>query len=301
MRKAFFGLRLSRDSLALLSDATDKLDKAIAHLEREIKNGNADEIDLYPGTEAFRFELEGRKAEARRYIAIALSSLRFLTGEGEGFDIIDLPLRVTKRQLSPVATYLQAARVNRPEVNMVRAGLIAREARIDLARSRFFPDIGLGLSATYSRAPEVADQLNPFVKDDGNFLHYGAALVLRWQMDFLQRRAGRTGEGANGRAPRDRALRLGWHRGRGRDRVRAGARRHCARASLRISAKNGAPMDHRHSAGNHVGTKKDADIVDAARQWAMQKFNHLTAMMDVNLAWSNLALATAWDDIAPTP
>ena len=39
VRKAFFGLQLARDSLALLSDATDKLDKAVAHLEQEVKNG----------------------------------------------------------------------------------------------------------------------------------------------------------------------------------------------------------------------------------------------------------------------
>jgi len=52
--------------------------------------------------------------------------------------------------------------------------------------------------------------------------------------------------------------------------------------------------------GIDVGTKEDADLVDAARQWALQRYNHLSATMDLNLAWSNLALATAWDDVAPT-
>ena len=41
------------------------------------------------------------------------------------------------------------------------------------------------------------------------------------------------------------------------------------------------------------------DLVDAAKQWAQQRFNHLTSMMDLNVAWSSLSLATAWDDIAP--
>jgi hypothetical protein len=52
--------------------------------------------------------------------------------------------------------------------------------------------------------------------------------------------------------------------------------------------------------GIDVGTKDDADLVDAARQWALQRYNHLTATMDLNLAWSSLALVTAWDDVAPT-
>jgi outer membrane protein TolC len=49
--------------------------------------------------------------------------------------------------------------------------------------------------------------------------------------------------------------------------------------------------------GIDVGTREDADLVDPARQWAMQRYNHLTAIMDLNLAWSSLALATGWDVI----
>src|SRR5262249_44292392 len=86
VRKAYFGLQLSRDAITLLGEATDKLDKAIEHLDKEVKAGNADEIDLFK-LRTFRYELEGRKAEAHRYETIALSSLKFLTGEGEGFDI----------------------------------------------------------------------------------------------------------------------------------------------------------------------------------------------------------------------
>jgi hypothetical protein len=32
---------------------------------------------------------------------------------------------------------------------------------------------------------------------------------------------------------------------------------------------------------------------------ALQRFAHLTAVMDLNLAWASLALATGWDDLAP--
>ena len=184
---------------------------------------------------------------------------------------------------------------------MVEAGIIARQAQVDLARSKYFPDLGLGVSATWSRAPEVADQLNPFVRDDANYLRYGAALVFRWQLDFLaQRGAGRASEGAGRRAARDRALRLG---GIGVEVETAYAQ--VVDAQAREQAYGAAQRTAKQwviaiQQGIDVGTKEDADLVDAAKPWATQRFNHLTSMMDLNVAWSNLALATAWDDIAPT-
>jgi len=299
VRKAYFGLQLARDSLALLSEATDKLDKAIEHLDREIKAGNADEIDSLK-LRTFRYELDGRKAEARRYEAIALSSLKFLTGEGDGFDIPADPSRVAKRQLGPVAQYLQAARVNRPEVNMLRAGLVAREAQVALARSKYFPDLGVGLSANWAKAPLVADQLNPFVRDDANYLRYGAALVFRWQLDLLPD-AARLAQ-AKAQVEELRQTERYALGGIGVEVETAYAQ--VQDAQLREQAYGAAQKTARQwviaiQQGIDIGTKEDADLVDAAKQWAQQRFNHLTSIMDLNVAWSNLALATAWDDIAP--
>jgi outer membrane protein TolC len=223
-----------------------------------------------------------------------------LTGEGEGFDIVREPLHLAKRQLGPVAQYLQAARVNRPEVNMLRAGLIAREAQVALARSKYFPDLGLGLSATGARAPLVTDQLNPFVRDDANYLRYGAALVLRWQVDFLPNAA--RVEQAKAQVEELRETERYALGGIGVEVETAYAQ--LLDAQAREQAYGAAQRTARQwviaiQQGIDVGTKEDADLVDAAKQWAQQRYNHLTAVMDVNLAWSTLALATAWDDIAP--
>ncbi|HKQ71413.1 MAG TPA: TolC family protein [Polyangiaceae bacterium] len=299
VRKAYFGLQLARDSIALLGDASNKLDKGIEHLEREVKAGNADEIDLLK-LRTFRFEIEGRKAEARRYEAIAKASLQFLTGEGDTFDIEEGPLRPTKKPLLPVAQYLQAARVNRPEVNMVRAGLLAREAQVALAQSKYYPDLGIGVSAQWARAPLVTDQLNPFVRDDANYLRYGAALVFRWQLDFLPD-AARVAQ-ARAQVEELRATERFALGGIGVEVETAYAQvvdavaREQAYGSAERTAKQWIIAVQQ---GIDVGTKEDSDLVDAARQWATQRFNHLTATMDLNVAWSNLALATAWDEIAP--
>jgi outer membrane protein TolC len=300
VRRAYYGLQLARDAFALLSETAEKVDKAIEHLDHEVKAGNADEADLYK-MRTFRFEVDGRRAEAQRYEAIALSTLRFLTGEGQGFDITPDPLRPAKRQLAPVAQYLQAARINRPEVNMLRAGLVAREAQADLARSKYFPDIGLALGASWSRAPLVTDQLNPYIRDDANYLRYGAALAMRWQLDFLPD-AARLAQ-ANAAVEELRETERYALGGIGVEVETAYAQ--VVDALARERAYGSAQRTARQwiiavQQSIDVGTKDESDLVDAARQWATQRYNHLNATMDLNVAWSNLALATAWDDVAPT-
>lgn len=299
VRRAYFGLKLARDSLALLEDAGNRLDQAIAHLDQAIAAGNADEIDGYK-LKTFRYELDGRKAEARRYEAIALSSLRFLTGEGDPFDIDQDPLRPTSHKLLPAVQYLQAARVNRPDVNMARAGIVAREAQVALARSKYYPDLGLALSAAWSRAPEITDQLNPFVRDDANYLRYGFALVLRWQLDLLPNAA--RVEQAQAQLEELRQTERYALGGIGVEVETAYAQ--VTDAQTREHAYGMAEKTAKQwiiavQQGIDVGTKEDADLVDAARQWAQQRFNHLTAIMDLDVAWSNLALTTAWDEVAP--
>ena len=69
---------------------------------------------------------------------------------------------------------------------MLRAGLVAREAQADSGALEVFSRTsGSPSGASWSRAPLVADQLNPYIRDDANYLRYGAALAMRWQLDFL--------------------------------------------------------------------------------------------------------------------
>jgi outer membrane protein TolC len=299
VRKAYFGLQLSRDAGILLGEAVEKLDKALEHQAKELADGNGDEVDLLK-LKTFRYELEARRSEARRYEAIALASLKFLTGQGDGFDIPSQPLKPYDKPLMPVARYLEAARLHRPEVNMLRAGLVAREAQVDLARSKYWPDVGIGLSGAWSRAPEVTDQQNPFVRDDANYLRYGAGLVLRWQLDFLPNAARvRQAQAQLEELRQTERYALGGigveietafaqvADAQGRERAYGEAQKTARRWMIAVQQ------------GIDVGTREDGDLIDPARQWATQRYNHLTAIMDLNMAWAQLALATGWEQIAP--
>src|SRR5262245_32059584 len=188
VRRAYYGVQLARDSLALLKEATDRIDKYVDRLADKVANGDGDDIELLK-LRMYRAELEARESEAQRQERIALSGLRFLTGIRGNFDIPDVPLKRVAHTLAPLPRYLEAARLFRPEVNMARAGVIARQAQVRLENSRYFPDIGIALRATYARAPEVTNQVNPYVNDTANRFFYGAALALKWKLDFLPQSA----------------------------------------------------------------------------------------------------------------
>jgi outer membrane protein TolC len=175
VRKAYFGLQLARDSRSLLRDVRGQLDKGVERLQEQVDRDESDPIELIK-IQTFTSELDARAAEIDKFIAVALAGLCFYTGVAE-LDIPDQPIRPPRHSLGHVSRYLTAARLYRPEIAQARAGMDARSAQVRLARAQLFPDLGIGLQFGVSAAPEVADQLNPFVSDPGNYFRYGAALV----------------------------------------------------------------------------------------------------------------------------
>ena len=51
--------------------------------------------------------------------------------------------------------------------------------------------------------------------------------------------------------------------------------------------------------GIDLGTEEEKSLTDPAKEYAQQRFNHLHAIMDLNVAMSKLALVTGWEAIAP--
>jgi outer membrane protein TolC len=298
VRKAYYGLQLSRDGLALLEEASSKLEKAIGSLEEKVKTGDGDEIDLLRLKTAMA-ELQGRRAEAEKGQRVALAALRFLTGSGPQFDIPDVPLKPPRHGVQAVDTYVDASRLYRPEILMARAGVAARTAQSDLARSKLLPDIGLTLSASYRRAPEITDQTNPFVRDDANFLRYGVGVGMRWSLDFLP--ASARIRQADSQLEENKQL-LRYATGG------VGVEVESAYASVLEAKKkhdafgNASKLARqwmiRVAQNMDLGTSDEKDLVEPARQYALQRYNYLSATMDLNMAMAQLALATGWDALA---
>ncbi len=294
VRKAYYGVKLARDALALVRDALKQLDKYIPSLEEKVESGDVDEVDLLK-LRLNRVDLEARESEARKQEAIALAGLRFLTGSPD-IGVPDVPLVRVMHQLAPLPRYLAAARLYRPEVNMARAGVLAREAQVRLEQARYLPDIGLGLSARYSSAPYVTDQTNPFVKDTANYTTYGAGLVFRYKLDILPQvsrveQARATLEEI--RATERYALGgVGWEVEQ--------AFRDAEDAERRLEAYSRATGYAKQwlvkvQQGIEVGTYEDKDIIDPAKEYALKRFSQMSATFDYNMAVAKLAQVTGWD------
>jgi outer membrane protein TolC len=298
VRRAYYGLQLARDATLLLKDARSDIAKATKRLEEQVESDEGDPIDLLK-LQTYSAEIDVRAAEAERYVTQALAGLRFYTGVPT-LDIPDAPLKPPKHQLGHVSRYLTAARLHRPEMAMARAGLMARTAQVHLARAQYFPDIGIGLQAGFSAAPEVADQINPFVSDPGNYFRYGAALVFQWKLDFLPQSARvRFAEAQLEEVRAQERLALG---GVGAEVELAYAevvdwqKRADAYAKAVKFAKRWLVMVQQ---GIDVGTLPEKDLLDPAKAYATNRFNHLNATMELDIALAKLAKATGWDTIAP--
>lgn len=297
-RRAYYGLQLARDALLLLKDAHGDIQKAIDKLSEQVENEEGDPIDLLK-LQTYASEIDVREAEAQRYVNAALSGLRFYTGVAN-LDIPDAPLLPPKHQLGHVTRYLTAARLYRPEIAMAEAGMRARLSQVHLARSQHFPDIGLGVWAGFSAAPEVADQLNPYVVDPGNYFRYGAALVFQWKLDVLPQVARvRFAEAQLEEMRAQQRFALG---GVGAEvelcyaEVVDWQKRADAYGKAVKYAKRWLVMVQQ---GIDVGTLPEKDLLDAAKAYATNRFNQLNAVMELDVAMAKLAKATGWDEIAP--
>ena len=294
VRRAYYGVQLARDALTLLREASSRIDTYLERLEKKVKDGDGDDVELLK-LKMYRAELDARQSEAMRQEAVALAGLRFLTGGGDA-DVADTPLHQNSHRLGPLAHYLSAARLYRPEVNMARAGVMAREAQANIERAKFFPDLALGLSFGYSAAPLVEDQKNPFVKDNANYLSYGAALVFKYKLDFLPQSA-RLAQ-ANAQLEEQRATERYALGGVGNE-VET-AFREAEDAARRLDAYTRAASYAKQwlvqvQEGIDVGTYDDQDVVDPAKEYATKRFLQMNATFDYNVALAKLAQATGWD------
>ncbi len=298
VRRAYYGLQLARDGKLLLADAEKQLKGAETALEERVKASDADPIDLLK-LQTFASELAIRAAEADRYIAVALTGLRFYSGIPD-LDIPDAPIARPSHRLGAVDTYLAAAKLYRPELAQAAAGMQARTALVKLAQSNLFPDVGLGMSVGVSAAPEIADQLNPFVQDPANYFRYGAALVFQWNLDLLPRAAQlRQAEAQLEQMRATQRYAMGG----------VGAEVEIAYAEVvdwtrRLEAYEKSVQTAkkwliRAQQGFDVGTLESKELLEPAKAYALGRFNVLQATMELDLAMAKLARATGWDAVAP--
>jgi outer membrane protein, multidrug efflux system len=302
VRRAYYGLQLARDASYVIEDAKSRLEKGIQGIKDKIAKGdpNVGDVDRLR-LETFRQEVTAQSLQAPKFEAYALAALRFMSGVEAGFDIVDEPLRRPDRPLASVVQYLEAARLLRPDVNMARAGVVARKRLVEYNRARLFPDFGLGLGADFLSTPSAVPQNNLWASDPFNHFAYYFAFGLHWNLDLLPQ-AART-EQAESQLEETRAL----------ERLALGnasfevekAYADAVEAKTREETWDKAEHEAKEWISivqDHIdlGTWDERALMDPLRAYGNARVQHLYALMDYNVAMSNLALTCGWDAAAPS-
>jgi outer membrane protein TolC len=302
VRRAWYGLQLARDAKYVVDDAIHRIDKGIEGVRQKIAKAdpNVGEVDALR-LETYKQDVVSQSLSAPKGEAYALAGLRFLTGVETGFDVVDQPLKRPDRPLVGIAQYLEAARVLRPDVNMARAGVVARKAMVDYNRGKLFPDFGLGLGADYALSPNATQQNNAWAWDQFNHFWYWIGLGLKWNLDLLPQSA-RTQQ-AESQLEETRALeRLAL--GNAEYEVEK-AYADAVEAKGREEAQDRAEHLAKQwivTVQNHIdlGTMDERSLLEPLRAYGNARVAHLYALMDLNVTMSNLALVSGWDGAAPT-
>lgn len=188
----YFGLQLAEALTRLAEEMGDVVERARVEISRLIDEGaeDVDYADLYQLqiTEQEYYRRVVEVTRRRMTAEMALSRQLFLpqgTLAGTGGRLLE-PIAYSRDSLS---TYLEDALRYRPELAKADAGLAARTALVQVARSEFYPKLFLAASARISLAEGRIRQPNPYISDPFVGRSVRAGVGLRQRLNFAQTRA----------------------------------------------------------------------------------------------------------------
>lgn len=289
VRQAYFALQLSLDLNQMIGEGIRHLRRAQSRLEEMLEDdeGDVDILDQRRLAVAAA-TIRAQASENERLMRSSEAALRALTGL-EHIRPPDCPMQAVRVSELETARFLEAAATGRPEVRLLEAAEVARQADLNVQRAGYAPDIGIGFRAGYSYAPGVTDQNNPFIQDAGNSPSLGAGLFMRWNLDFpgnSQRVRGAEARLEQLRAQSEEARRgIALEVEVALERYRDAVRREEAWAQ---GEREGHAWLVEAVQANDLGTAKPKDLVDALQAYFANRASHMRAVFDVNNAAAEL-------------
>ena len=189
----YYSLLLADALHRLTNEAGDIVERAKREIQRLLDEGDAgvDEADMFQ-VQITEQEFKRRVVEVEQSRMTARMALQRQLFLPEG--TVPIPEEVVLEPiafiLAPLETYLTQALIHRPELAQADAGLAARSALVDVARSNYYPKLFLAANARYSYASGRYRQRNPYVGDPFLSRKVEAGLGIRQKLNFLQTRAG---------------------------------------------------------------------------------------------------------------
>jgi len=189
VQRAFHAIVGAREMLYTLSQGKKHLVKAKKKLEKNLENeeGEETQVDLIK-LKLFESNVEHLEMQTIQIEETALAALRYLVG-GENSNNIDVPEDpqvLAEYKILPLETYQKSAIESRPEIDALRHAAKALEAKVDLRKAEFFPDLALQMRLGFGWTPGRTDVSNWLVRDGYNYGSWLPAflLVMNYNLDF---------------------------------------------------------------------------------------------------------------------
>ena len=188
----YYGLLLARSLYQLTGRAGDIVDQAMDEIQRLLDEGanDVDDADLFQ-VQITEQEFLRRVVEVTERLSTARTALSrqiMLPGTSR-LEVEDETLEPLPFELDSLYTYFEQAFAFRPEMQQVEAGIAARNALVDVARSDYFPKLFVGVRGGLRLAPGRFRQPTPFVGDPFRGRTLEAGLGIRLKLNRAQTRA----------------------------------------------------------------------------------------------------------------
>jgi outer membrane protein TolC len=294
VRRAYFGVQLSLDLQAMISEAKDKLRDTVEKLRARLEadDPRAKQADFFRLAAALS-EVESRESEALRLEGSARQALEILTGLKPAI-VPECALEAVQSDVIELGDQVDNALENRPEMHQLGAARSARDANLKIKRAGYLPDIILALAASFARTPGITDIENPFVIDRGNFRGAFAGLVAKWSLDFA-------GTNARVKAAKAEIQSLKSKTAEAEQGIEIEVTtiyEHLQDAKRRLASWTRSEREARKwfissAQGYEVGTMDSREYVDSITAYFKARSNRLMATAEYNLAIAGLEKTTA--------
>lgn len=169
-REAYYSLQLGKHIQAITLDGRKVIKDEIVR-QNEAREFGDEEIDVAQlrKLQIFDADFDVKAIDNERLIGLTHSALGALTGlDPEDFDVPPFDEGDDTGALLPLSVYLDLARDNRPDFQLLEALVAARKSQVDLERAKFFPDIYFAGEFRYGFSTEEAKNQTGFLTgEDG--------------------------------------------------------------------------------------------------------------------------------------
>lgn len=187
VKKYYYGVLLARELQTVIAELqiymTNGKEKIRKLIENDIPSG--DEMDLYK-IDAYSGALHKFMEEAIKGEKLALAALktRMILADNVDVDVSTERLKMDAEKIPDIESFIEKARLQRPEFKQLKEGLAARTSLVDAAKAAYYPDIFLAGLLSWAYADQRDRIKNPYISDNFKHTYGGVALGIKWHFDF---------------------------------------------------------------------------------------------------------------------